>query len=89
MQEVRLASNRAVAEQLTQIAMQVIESPNKAQLALKARLTVELGYSVVELVLEDTTVPAEALMQEGANLLRSYWMDDASFVAKSPGAAAG
>jgi len=41
--------------------------------ALRARVTVDSGYATVEMALEDTSLPAEQALREGARMIRSYW----------------
>ncbi|MEP4484431.1 MAG: TetR/AcrR family transcriptional regulator [Halioglobus sp.] len=75
LQELRLESHRLIASQLALIAQERMHVPVTPALLLQCRLTIDMGYSVVEMALEDTELPAEAILREGAAMLRSYWLD--------------
>jgi len=36
-------------------------------------VAIDTGYSVVEMVLEDTSLPAEQTLREGARMVELYW----------------
>ncbi|MEP0202154.1 MAG: TetR/AcrR family transcriptional regulator [Halioglobus sp.] len=75
LQDLRLESHRLIASQLAVIAQERMHVPVTPALELQCRLTIDMGYSVVEMALEDTEIPAEAILREGAAMLRSYWID--------------
>ncbi|MEP6391429.1 MAG: TetR/AcrR family transcriptional regulator [Halioglobus sp.] len=75
LQDLRLESHRLIASQLAVIAQERMHVPVTPALKLQCRLTIDMGYSVVEMALEDTELPAEAILREGAAMLRSYWLD--------------
>jgi hypothetical protein len=39
----------------------------------QARLTVNLGYAVVEMAMEDQPLSAESILREGARMIQLYW----------------
>jgi hypothetical protein len=73
LQEVRLRSHRMMADELHAVVTDLYELTPDARTAMQARLTIDLGYSVVEMVLEDPTIDEGEAMAEGAGLLRHYW----------------
>ncbi len=73
LQEVRLQSHRIMAEELHTVVTELYDLTPNPRSALQTRLTVELGYSVVEMVLEDPMIDEGEAMAEGAGLLRHYW----------------
>ncbi len=46
---------------------------SSAELRLRARLTVDMSCSLVEIALEDGSEPVEILLREGAAMIRAYW----------------
>ena len=38
-------------------------------------VSVDMVYAVVELALEDRKLPADAVLQQGARMIRMYWRD--------------
>jgi len=75
LQDVRLESHRVVASQFAQMAAAILVRPDDVMIKLQARLTVDTGYAMVEMALEDQTLPTEELLQEGARMIRLYWQD--------------
>jgi len=75
LQELRLTSNRLVAEQFAEVLGGMFNWPVDEELIMQARLSVEMGYAVVELALENNDVSAEASLEQGARMVRLYWRD--------------
>lgn len=75
LQELRLTSNRLVAEQFATVIGEMFNWPVDEALKMQSRLSVDMGYAVVELALEDSSVPAEAALAQGAQMIRVYWRD--------------
>ncbi len=73
LREVRLESHRRVAEQFASTASALLDRPVDEVIVTQARLTIEVGYAVVEMCIEDETLSAEHLLNEGAELVRYYW----------------
>ena len=42
---------------------------------MQARLSIDTGYAIVEMALEDDALSADALLQQGARMIRLYWQD--------------
>jgi hypothetical protein len=42
---------------------------------MQARVSVDVGNAAVELALEDTSLSAEAALEQGAQMIRTYWRD--------------
>jgi AcrR family transcriptional regulator len=75
LQEVRLGSHRLVASQFSKIAAQLLGRPEDDMIKMQARLTIDTGYAMVEMALEDRTLSAEPLLREGARMIRHYWLE--------------
>lgn len=75
LQEVRLDSHRLVASQFAKIVAHLLGRPEDDLIRMQARLTVDTGYAMVEMALEDKTLSAESLLQEGARMIRYYWRE--------------
>ncbi len=73
LQALRLGSHRSVAAQFAGIFAQVLDVELSDELSLRTRVTTDIGYAFVELALEDTSLPAERTLREGADMIRSYW----------------
>ncbi len=73
LQELRLTSHRLVAEQFAGAVAELLGRPVDEQLFMRARVSVETGYGVVEMALEDTTLSAEQCLQQGAEMLEAFW----------------
>lgn len=75
LQELRLASHRLVADQFTVLLAHIMGREPDAEMAIQARLSVDTGYAVVEMALEDPALPAEQVLLQGAAMIRVYWRD--------------
>lgn len=78
LRELRLTSHAMVAEQFAQIVAELLQTPLNDQVLLRARVSVEVAYGVVEMALEDSSRAPEAVLREGANVLEVYWQQIAS-----------
>ncbi|KZX60349.1 hypothetical protein A3709_12220 [Halioglobus sp. HI00S01] len=72
LRELRITSNRMVAEQFAAYLAERTGVSLDAELQMRCRLGVEMGYAVVESALEDSALPADALIREGAFMLHAY-----------------
>ena len=72
LQQVRLESNRAVSILFGQIWADRMGWEYNATIYRKARFAVELGYTAVELALEDDSVDAQAILAEAGVALSLY-----------------
>ena len=75
LQEVRLTSNRLVAEQFAFVLGEMFGWQVDEALVMQARLSVEMGYAAVELTLEDDTLPADEALVQGARMIQAYWKE--------------
>jgi AcrR family transcriptional regulator len=72
LQQVRLESNRGVSTLFGQFWAERMGRDYDAAVYLKARFAVELGYTAVELALEDDTVDAQAVLAEAGLAIGLY-----------------
>ena len=75
LQELRLTSNRLVAQQFAEVLAEMFGWQVDESLVTQSRLSVDMGYSIVELALEDDTVSDGAILEQGAQMIRMYWRD--------------
>ena len=75
LQELRLTSNRLVAQQFAQVLGEMFGWQLEEALITQSRLSVDMGYAIVELALEDDTVSPGAILEQGAQMIRMYWRD--------------
>ena len=73
LQEVRLTSHRLVATNFAALLPELLGRPADQAMALQARLTVDMGYAVVEMALEDDRLAPEQTLREGAQMIQYYW----------------
>ena len=73
LQEVRLASHRLVAGQFAQVAADLVSIEVTEQLRCQARLSVDVGYAIVEMAMEDETLDTEAVLAEGSRMINTFW----------------
>lgn len=74
LRELRLTSHNLIAEQFTQILADILERPADAQLTRRARVSVDTGYNLVEMALEQPQDQVEGILNEGARMLQAYWL---------------
>lgn len=75
LQEVRLNSHQVVATQFAEMVAELLGLPVDEMITMRARLSVEVGYSVVEMALEDDTLTAENALREGTLMIQLYWQE--------------
>lgn len=75
LQEVRLSSHRLVAAQFATTVADLLARGEDEQIRMQARLSVDAGYAIVEMALEDDALSADALLREGARMIQLYWQD--------------
>ena len=73
LREVRIASHRVVASQFATIAAEFLGRPADELVMTQARLTVNLGYAIIEMAMEDQPLSAESILREGARMIQLYW----------------
>jgi AcrR family transcriptional regulator len=77
LQEVRLESHRLVSRQFAQFLGTLLNRPVDEELLVQARVTVDIGYSTVEMALEDSALPVEQVLRQGSRMLEMYWRNSA------------
>jgi len=75
LQEVRLNSHQVVATQFANMVSELLGLPVDDMITMLARLSVEVGYSVVEMALEDDTLTVENALREGTLMIQLYWQN--------------
>lgn len=75
LQELRLESNRLVSDQFAVLIADVLGWPLTPILKMQSRLSVEMGYAVVELAMEDSTVSSDEVLSQGALMIQAYWRE--------------
>jgi AcrR family transcriptional regulator len=75
LQELRLTSHRLVASQFASLMGELLNRPVDELLAMQARLSVDMGYAVVEMALEDDSLPYEETLRQGALMIQLYWRE--------------
>ena len=73
LRELRMASRRESSERLVDFVLQLRKVPRTDDLVLRARLTVDLACSLVEMAIEDDQLDPDSVMHEGATMLCEYW----------------
>lgn len=74
LREVRLASHRIVAQQFSQLIAAQLQRPANDTIDATARLTIEIGYAILEMTLEDETLSVDPMLREGSRMIQAYWM---------------
>jgi len=75
LQEVRLASHRQVAAQFAGTVAELLGTSEDDRVRMRARLSIDTGYAIVEMALEDGSLSADALLREGSRMIQLYWGD--------------
>ncbi len=75
LREVRLRSHALVAGQFAASLGELLPQIGAETLQLQARMSVDIGYGVIEMALEDASLPSEAALREGARMIALYWQD--------------
>jgi len=75
LQELRLTSHRLVASQFASILGELLGQSVDELLNMQARLSVDMGYAIVEMALEDDTLAPEQTLRQGALMIQLYWRE--------------
>lgn len=75
LQDVRLASHRLVAARFSKIVAHLLAQPEDEAIKTRARLSIDTGYAIVEMALEDQSLSTETLLREGSRMIQLYWLD--------------
>jgi AcrR family transcriptional regulator len=73
LQEVRLASHRLIANQFAIIVAELLARPVDELVKTQARLSIDTGYAIVEMALEDQSLPTDTILREGSQMIQFYW----------------
>ena len=76
LQELRLTSHRLLAEQLAPFLAELQQRELNEDILMQARVTVDIGYSLVEMALEDSSLSPELALRQGADMLAAAWRND-------------
>jgi AcrR family transcriptional regulator len=75
LQELRLTSHRLVASQFATLLGELLGQPVDELLNMQARLSVDMGYAIVEMALEDDSLAYEQTLRQGALMIQLYWRE--------------
>jgi AcrR family transcriptional regulator len=75
LQEVRLASHRLVARQFATIVADLLALPVDESIQTQARLSIDTGYAIVEMALEDQSLSTDTVLREGSRMIQLYWQE--------------
>ena len=75
LQELRLTSHRLVASQFATLLGELLDQPVDELLNMQARLSVDMGYAIVEMALEDDSLEYEQTLRQGALMIQLYWRE--------------
>lgn len=75
LQELRLASHRLVAGQFAKTVAKLLTRPVNALIKTQARLSIDTGYAIVEMALEDQSLPTDTILREGSRMIQLYWQE--------------
>ena len=73
LQQVRLASHHEVTDAWVEHLSTLFPNIPKAELWIKARLTVDIGYAAIEMAMEEEDISSEIVLGEAANAINAYW----------------
>lgn len=73
LQEQRLQSHRQATEDLCALLEAQLGKPMDEQGRTTARLTIETGYALVLMTLEDDSLAPEQMLKSGADMVEAYW----------------
>ncbi len=73
LQEVRLDSHALVAERFGTALAQLLGWQLNDRIRLAARMSVEVGYAVIEMALESEEARQPEILAEGARMIELYW----------------
>ena len=75
LQQLRLTSHRLVASQFATLLGESLGQPVDELLNMQARLSVDMGYAIVEMALEDDSLAHEQTLRQGALMIQLYWRE--------------
>jgi len=74
-QELRLESHRLVGTKFLETMVDLFGEAYREVLQVPTRMTIDMGYAVVEMALEDNHLDADEVLHQGARFIESYWRD--------------
>lgn len=75
LQQVRLASHHQVTNEWVEHLSTLFPNIPKAELWIKARLTVDIGYAAIEMAMEEQAISSETVMREATTAITAYWQE--------------
>lgn len=73
LRNLRLTSHSLVTDQFAQVLAEILERPVSEQMTAQARVSVDTGYALVEMALENPAEEVERTLREGSRMLQAYW----------------
>ena len=73
LQDLRLTSHQLIASQFAAIVAELLGQPVNELINMQARLTIDTGYAIVEMALEDESLSVEQTLRQGALMIQLYW----------------
>ena len=73
LQEVRLASHRLMASQFATTVAELLSRDEDELIKTQARLSIDSGYAIVEMALENEALSTDTLLREGSKMIQLYW----------------
>ena len=75
LRDVRLASRRLISSRFATVIAELLGRKVDELLITRARLTIDSAFTIVEMAMEEPSVPTESLLREGARMIQLYWQD--------------
>ncbi len=75
LQQVRLASHHQVTDAWVEHLSALLPHIPKSELWIKARLTVDIGYTAIEMAMEEPSLSSETVLREAATAMNAYWRE--------------
>lgn len=75
LRDVRLSSHRLVTDLIVDQVAPRLPGVARAELWPRIRLSVELSYAAIEMILEDNSIDAATVLREAAAFQQAYWRD--------------
>jgi len=75
LQELRRASHQLVAGQFAASVAELLALPVDEQLQTQAWLSIDIGYAIVEMALENEALSTDTLLREGSRMIKLFWQE--------------
>lgn len=76
LRERRLIANRELTEIITKVLIPIIPNVSQDKIWTKVRISVEIGYTTIELALEEELSHRNEIVNEAASSIISFWAAD-------------